>query len=755
MHESGPIGVSRPRHDSEPKVRGAVRYTADIEPADALHARLALAQDAHARIRSIERDAALAQPGVVAVLTADDLPIDGGGGSRSSEPLAQSEIVFAGQPVAIVVAETAAAAEDGVELVVIDSEPLPPVLGLDAAMAPDAPRARLTASTDDSDLGSAHAAVGGGEDDLPDDEPLSANVVFRRRTHEGDAAAALAASALVVEGRFDTQWIHQAYLEPQAATARPQPDGSLVVETGTQGAFNTRRSLAELFGLPVNRVRVVPAPLGGSFGAKLMVVEPLAAAAAVALGRPVSLALTRSEDFLATNPAPAGSIDLRIGASADGELTALEARIAFERGAFHGWGVETVAAALIGGVYRWPAVDVRTFGVETNRVGFGAYRAPGAPPAALALETLLDELAERLSLDPIELRLRNLAAEGDRRADGKPWARLGSRECLERLRDHALWQARGRLAEHEGVGLAVGVWPGASDSAGAMCRLDDDGGITLVTGFSDMTGASSGFATIAAAILGVAPEQIRIVDADTSTAPRAPLSGGSKATLAVGRAVAAAAEDARTQILELAAAELEADPADLEIADGTIRPKGAPAKAVELTELGRRVATGGCAPVEGVGRTASVPPSPSVGVHLVHVRVDPETGRVAVLGWVLAQDVGRALNPALCEGQLEGGIAQAIGWALHEELIADDDGQLLNASFTGYGIPGAGDVPAIETALVEIPARDGPFGAKGIGEAPVVGGPAAVANAIAAATGIRLRRLPMTPERVWSALERR
>ena len=213
-----------------------------------------------------------------------------------------------------------------------------------------------------------------------------------------------------------------------------------MVETGTQGAFNTRRGLAELFGLSVDRVRVIPEPLGGSFGAKLMIVEPLAAAAALALGRPVRLALTRSEDFLATNPAPAGSIDLRIGASADGELTGLEARIAFERGAFHGWGVETVAAALIGGVYRWPAFDVRTYGVETNRVGFGAYRAPGAPPAALALETLLDELAERLQVDPLELRLRNLASEGDHRADGKPWARLGSRECLERLRDHELWQ---------------------------------------------------------------------------------------------------------------------------------------------------------------------------------------------------------------------------------------------------------------------------------------------------------------------------
>jgi CO/xanthine dehydrogenase Mo-binding subunit len=746
------IGVRRPREDSEAKVRGAVRFSADTPADGVLHARLVLAQDAHARIRSIDGAEALAVPGVVAVLTAADLPIVEPAGTRAGEPLAREEILFAGQPVALVVAESEAAAEDGASLVVVDAEPLPAATGLEAAMRPGAPRARFEEEVEAADEGGGHAAVGGAAEEAAEDEELSANVVYRRRYHHEDARAAIDAADAVVEGRFDTQWIHQAYLEPQAATARPEADGRLVVETATQGPFGVRASIAKLFGLPVASVRVVPMPLGGSFGGKLGIVEPLAAGAALALRRSVRVAFTRSEDFLATNPAPGGVIELRIGATRTGELTGLEARIAFERGAVAEWGVESVAAALIGGVYRWQAHDVHAYGVETNRVGFGAYRAPGAPPAAFALETLLDDLAERLGLDPLELRLANLASTGDRRTDGKAWGLLGTRECLEQLREHELWRRRHDLPPGEGVGIAAGVWFGASDTAGASCRLDDDGGVTLVSAFADMTGANTSFAALAAETLGIPAEKVRIVASDTSAAPRAPLSGGSKAIASVGRAVLLAAEDARRQLFEIAAAELEADPDDLEITDGAIHPRGAPSQAVTLQTLGTRVASGKCAPVDGTGRAEFVPPSPSVTVHLAHVRVEAETGQVEILGWAAAQDVGRALNPALCEGQLQGGIAQAIGWALYEELVVDDEGHLLNGAFTDYTIPGAGEVPELDTILVEVPAPDGPFGAKGIGEAPVVAGPAAVANAIAAATGLRLRRLPMTPERVWSAL---
>jgi CO/xanthine dehydrogenase Mo-binding subunit len=745
------IGVSRPRLDSVEKLRGESRFAADLRHEGLLHARLVLAQEAHARIRSIDRDEALRVPGVVAVLGASDLPLTAVGDSRSAAPLARDEILFAGQPVAIVVAESESAAEDAAELVAVDAEPLPAAIDLDSAIVPDAPHARLKVETDESDLGSAHAAVGDEESDAPADEIDSPNVAYRRRHRHEDAGAELAASEVVVEGRFRTPWIYQAYLEPQVATAYPEPGGRIAVESSTQGPFHVRGELARILDRSIDRIRVVPTPLGGSFGGKLMLIEPLAAAAAVALDRPVRLALTRSEDFLATNPSPAGEIELKIGATAAGELTGLDAKIVFERGAIHGWGVESIAAVLIGGVYRWRAYDVRAYGIETNRVGFGAYRAPGAPPAAFALESLLDELAGRLGIDPAELRAANIEGGGELRSDGKPWPAHAGAECLTELRAHPLWQSRHELPAGEGVGLALGVWPGAGDSAGAACRFEDDGGITLVTGVADMTGATTAFAAMAAEIVGVSPDQVRVVTGDTTMAPRAPLAGGSKVTYAVGRAIVAAAEDARAQLIEIAAAELEADPADLEIADGVVRPRGAPAQSVELRVLARKMASGQYAPVEGTGRSPTMAPEPSVAGHLAHVRVDADTGDVRVLGWVVAQDVGRAINPALCEGQMQGGVAQAIGWALLEELLVDADGQTLNGSFVGYAIPGSSELPPIETILVELPAPNGPFGAKGIGEAPVVGGPAAVANAIAAATGLRLRELPMTPERVWAA----
>jgi CO/xanthine dehydrogenase Mo-binding subunit len=748
------IGVRRPRIDAEPKVRGSARFGADLAEPGLLHARLVLSQHAHALLESIDPGEALAVPGVVSVLTARDLPIaDGGGvGGRAAEPLARDEVVFAGQPIAIVVAESEAAAEDGAALVVASYRPLDPVLDVEAAALQGAPLARTRRQREsESDLGAAHAAVGG-TDEADDSEALSQNVVSRRRRREGDAARALSESDAVVSGRFRTPWIYQAYLEPQTATARVEPDGELVVSTSTQGAFHARSQLAKLFGLSPASVRVVPTPLGGAFGGKVMLVEPLAAGAALAVGRPVRLAMTRSEDFVAANPGPGGVIELRIGADRSGVLTALEARIVYERGALHDWGIEGIVAVLIGGPYRWQAFDVRSYGVETNRVSFGAYRAPGAPPAAYALESLLDELATAIGADPLELRLLNAAREGDTMLDGKRWPRVGTVECLERLREHELWARRRELPPGEGVGLAVGFWPGASNAAGAACRFDEDGGITILTGSVDMSGTASGFAAVAAEAFGVPVEQVRVVAGDTAAAPRAPMSGGSQVTYSVGRAVEEAARSARGQLIAVAAAELETDPADLEIVGGAVQPRGAPGQAVPLAELAERIAGKRYEPVEARGGAAPTDLSPSVAAHLAHVRVDAETGTIRVLGWVVAQDVGRALNPDLVEGQMHGGVAQAIGWGLLEELLVDEDGQVLTGSFMDYPVPGSTEVPAIETLIVEVPSPHGPFGAKGIGEAPVVGGPAAIANAAASAAGVRLRELPMTAARVWSAL---
>jgi CO/xanthine dehydrogenase Mo-binding subunit len=749
------IGVARPRVDAPDKVTGATRFAADGYVHGLLHARPVLAMEAHARIRGIESEGALALPGVLAVLRAADLPIASAGTDRTSEPLAREEVVFAGQPVALVIAESEAAAADGAEAVVVDYEPLPSVVDVEAAMELGAPLARSVEETDDEagDLESIHAGVDHGQDDDPTEE-LSGNVLDRITRDDGDVEAAFAASAAVVEGTFRTPWVYQAYLEPQVCTAWLEPSGTLVVSTSTQGSFVTQRELARAFDLPLERVRVIAEPLGGAFGGKFALVEPLAVGAALALKRPVRLVLTRSEDFAATNPASAQVTRLKIGARADGTLTGIEARMIVDRGSNAGWGVEGITSLLVAGPYKWEAHNLRGYGVQTNRFTFGAYRAPGAPTAAFALESLLDELAGELGLDPIELRLKNAVVEGDVGVTGNPFPVIGVREVLERVKEHPLWATRDSLPENEGIGFAAGHWPGGLEPAAAVCRVNSDGTMTVVTSAADMSGVNTGFAVIAAAAFGLSPDDVRVVSADTSSGPYAGGSGGSKVTYTVGAAVLRAAEAARQKVLAAASQELEIAVDDLEVVDGEVRAVGAPDRSITVRELAQKALRFGgiYEPIEGHGGSAQTSGAPSVAAHLSHVRVDRETGQVELLRHVIAQDVGRALNPALVEGQMRGGATQGIGWALFEELDHDEDGRLLTGSFLDYALPTAERIPEIETLIVEVPAPDGPFGAKGIGEAPVVGAPAAVANAVAAATGQRMYELPMTPPRVWEAL---
>jgi CO/xanthine dehydrogenase Mo-binding subunit len=750
------IGVSAPRRDSEPKVRGATQFAGDPPIPGLLHARLVLAHEAHAMIAAIDADDARALPGVVAVLTAADLPIVAAGKGRLYEPLAREEVVYAGQPVALVVAQTEAQAEDAASLVDVQLDPLEPVVELEAAARPGAPRARVVeaAADEGSDIADAHAAVAAAG---LEGEELSDNVLGTARLANGDVDAALVASDVVVRGRFETPWMYQGYLETQTATAWLEPDGELVVRSSTQAPFSTRDSLAKLFGLPTERVRVRSAPLGGAFGGKMMIIEPLACSAVMAVKRPVRLALTRSEDIAATNPAGAEVLSVELGATADGRLTGIRTRVLVDRGSTDDFGVESIAAMLSAGPYRWPAHELVSLGIATNRVTFGAYRAPAAAPAAFAVESLIDDVARRLELDPLELRVRNIAREGDLAPSGQAFPVFGAEACLERLRDHPLWARRGDVGPHEGIGVAIGWWPGGYEPAAAVCRLDADGRLTVITGAADMTGVETGFAAIAAEAFGVDASRVRVVNADTSSAPYAGTSGGSKVTYTVGRAVERAALQARERLLEVAADELEISPLDLEIVDGTIQPVGVPAKALAIDELAPKILSFGSRhmPVEGHGRSAQTQ-APQAAAHISHVRVDPETGAVRVLAHVIAQDVGRALNPALVEGQMQGGTVQGLGWALLEELAHDDHGQLTTGTLVDYAMPTAEGTPPIDAQIVEVPAPEGPYGAKGVGEAPIVGVAAAVGNAIAAATGgVRLTRLPMTPQRVWEALSPR
>jgi CO/xanthine dehydrogenase Mo-binding subunit len=593
----------------------------------------------------------------------------------------------------------------------------------------------------------------GGAADL-DALPLSANVIGRHHYRAGDVDAALETSDAVIERRFETPWIYQSYLEPHVATAIPRPDGTLEVVASTQGTLYTRGQLSRIFGLPLSRVTVRGTPPGGAFGSKVLVAEPLAAGAALALGRPVRLALTRREDMLATNPLGSGILEVEAGARRDGTLTGLRGRLVFDAGSFSEWTIESIAAVLLTGPYRWEAHDIRAFGVETNRVGTGSYRGPGGPQASFAIETVIDELAEALRIDPVELRRRNLVTTDDRMADGVPWPVLGTGAVLDVLADDPAWAERHRLPPDEGIGLAVGVWSGACEPASASARLEADGSLTIVTGTIDLSGTTGTLQALAAEAFGLSPDEVTIVVADTSVAPRSPTTGGSVVTYSVGRAVVAAAVAARDRLLRYAADILGIGAEDLEVVAGVVRPRGAPDRGIPVAELAARGDATGVdgEPIEGHGPTRKPALAPGSTGHLVHVRVDRETGGVEVLRYLLVQDAGRAINPALIEGQMRGGAAQSLGWALYEELLFDPRGQLLTGSFLDYAVPRARHVPPIETRIVEVPAPDGPFGARAVAEASVCGGAAAVANAIAHATGARLERLPMTPPRILAAI---
>jgi CO/xanthine dehydrogenase Mo-binding subunit len=749
------IGQSLPRPDGGEKVAGLTRFAGDLRLPGMLHARLVLSPHAHARIVRIDGGRAARLPGVVAVLGGRDLPLAAPDPTdRTRGPLALDRALFQGHPVAAVLAQTEAQAEDAAELVRVDYEALPAAIDPEAAMRPDAPRVRDpgAGAAEGAEL-AMHGAAGGGARLR---EPTGPNVVSTCHFTRGDTAAGLRAADLILERRYRTSVVHQGYLEPQSAVAAVDPLGTLTVWASTQALFYTRSEVAEALGLPEHQVRVVATPLGGGFGGKFVLLEPLAAALALAVRRPVSLVLTRTEEFLAANPAPQSRVELRSGVTRDGRLTALEARLIFDAGAFAGAPV-SIAGLLVGGPYRFEHLDIRGWEVLTHKVGNGAYRAPGAVQAAFALESLVDDLARAIGMDPLELRERNAAAEGDPLPNGRPWPRIGLRECLAGLRRERGRRAAGhpgRPGVLRGVGVAVGGWMGGIEPASAVCRMNRDGSLTVVVGTVDMSGTNTALTQITAEAFGVPAAEVRVVNADTDSAPYAGASGGSKITYTVGAAVEAAARDARRQLLDIAARHLEAAAADLELVDRAVRVRGVPDRAVAVAELARGAMQfgGRDEPVLGRGATATVTRAPAFAAHLAEVEVDAETGQVRVLDHVVVQDVGRALNPAAIAGQIQGAVAQGVGWALLERMAYDEHGQLLSGTLMEYALPLAAEVPPVRAALVEVPSEAGPFGARGVGEPPVIAAGAAIANAVAAATGHRFTELPITAAAVHARL---
>lgn len=746
------VGHPQKRLDSPPKLTGQERFTADLQMHGLLHARLVGSAYAHARIRGIDKSAALAIPGVVAVLTAGDLPIaKDDKGQPVDRPLASDEATYAGQPVAIVLAETPAAAEDGANAVEVDAEPLDVLVGLDEAMSPDAIRVNEAGGVINEEEAAMHNADAAGQNE-GEQETLPPNVSNTVNFTRGDVAAGFAAADKVVELTFVSNAVHQGYIEPQTALVAADALGKLTVYTSTQGAFYCRQRVAAVLGIQPHDVNVVPMPVGGGFGGKFVLIEPMVAAASMAVRRPVLLQYNRMEDFLSANPAPGSEITVKLGAKADGTITALQGHLRFATGSVPGSPLQ-IAAILLGGYYKFPNLDITGSEVLTNRPKSGAYRAPGAQQASHAIEGAMDELARELGVDGLSFRLKNCAEAGDLRPNGGEWPRIGLKECLEAMAEHPRWQNReASRGKYRGVGIAVGGWPGGVEPASATCRLDADGKLTVVLGSVDLNGTNTTFGMIAAEVFGMDTEDVKVVTGSTDTAPWSGGTGGSKITYTVGPAVQKAAESAKQQMLNIAAQHLEASVDDLELVNGMIQVKGVPSSGVSLKEIAGRSMSGKYEPVFGTGASAITESAPGFAVHLAEVEVDEATGETKVTGYLAVQDVGFALNPAAVEGQVHGGVAQGIGWALYEGMSYDDDGQLLNATLQDYALPTFDMIPNMDVVLVEVPSDHGPFGAKGVGEPPAIPGAGAVANAVRDAIGVRITEIPLLPEVVMRGI---
>lgn len=756
VSNGGSAVLGRPMRivDGRQKITGNARYTHDLKLPGMLHARLVPSLFAHANLRGIDTSAALEREGVVAVLTAEDMP-DIPPSTRYLLLLARERVMFAGQPVALVLAEDEGAAEDGASLVQVDYEELPAALNIDDALADGAPLVWPGGVPGlDAAAAEAHGATVAEDDE--EETVAPSNLAGETKLERGDVAAGFAEAAHIVERVIETPMVHQNSLETHSVICQPDPlNGGMQVWASTQSPFGIRQIIASLLNVPESDVTVTPPTIGGAFGAKFGLYEPLVALAAHAVGRPVRLALTRSEELSATNPAPPMRQRLKMGARADGSLCALDAEVWVESGCFP-FGLGGLISLMVGSFYPVDHSRVVTREVLSFKQSTGAYRAPGATAVTYALDTVMDELAAQLGEDPIEYRLRHCARGGRPMMDGRPWQRHGMAETLEALREHPAWQEReAARAQGRGVGISVGGWIGATEPAAAVCQLNRDGLLHIHAGAVDISGTNTGFALLAAEAFGVEPDQVRVLTGDTSHAPYSGGSGGSKVTYNTGAAVREAAQAARQQVLEIAANQFEAAVEDLEIVEGAVRVKGVPDQSITLSKIasGSMSFGGQYPPIQASGRVAVTDFSPMFSAQLAEVSVDEDTGEVTLHRLVIVQDVGRALNPAAIGGQMMGGAVQGIGWALHENLAYDEGGQLIAGSWMDYSVPDVLQTASeLDVVIIEVPSEHGVLGIRGVGEPPVVPTPAAIANAIADASGARMTQLPISSPALRAAL---
>ncbi|MBI4570679.1 MAG: molybdopterin-dependent oxidoreductase, partial [Chloroflexi bacterium] len=647
------------------------------------------------------------------------------------------------------------------DLIEVEYEPLPVVLDPVAAMREDAPLARKPVEEIDRSEARGHVSV----DVQEQSSGKPSNIASQAKFSRGDIEQGFAEADSVIEHTWRTAMMHQGYIEPHATIAEYDPtSGELTVWTATQGQFFVRDQLSLSLRIPETKIRVVGMELGGGFGGKISLYQPLVAHLSRLAGRPVKHVFTRADDLMGATPSPQCVVELKTGMKKDGSLTAIQAKCVYDSGAFPG-APAVVGGILIGGYYNFPNLEIEAYEVLTNKVSVGAIRAPGAHNVTFAIESHMDMMACALGLDPLDVRLTNAVGKGDEMPSKAIYPSIGLKECLEAVRDSDIWKSRGKNGsandrlkpvpqKKRGVGLAIGGWLGGLQPASAHVELNGDGTITVVVGSNDITGTNTSFAQIAAEELGVPLEMVNVVTGDTKTAPFAGMSAGSKTLFTVGRAVKAAAEDARQQLFAIAAERLEANLDDLESTGGEIRVKGSPDKSIPFRRLAGITTGFGAlyAPIIGRGAISARQQAPGFTAQIAEVEVDTETGEVTLLRWSSAQDAGFAINPLSVAGQIQGGTTQGMGIALWEEMIYDDEGRLRNPSLLDYRMPTALDVPNIETRIVEVPSEDGPYGARGVGEPSIIPGAAAVANAIADAIGVRITEAPITPERILRAL---
>jgi CO/xanthine dehydrogenase Mo-binding subunit len=736
------VGTRPVRHDGVDKVTGRALYGADFQAADLLHACIVRSPHAHARILRIDASKALALTGVRAVVTAADFPqgpdriVDLGEGEVPlsyvrGNLLAAGKALYRGHAVAAVAATSRHIAEEAADLIAVEYEPLPCVLTAPDAMRDDAPLLHENLKT--KELGKPTDRV--------------SNVADHLRFAMGDIDAGFAAADLIVEREFHTATVHQGYIEPHAATAFWNSDGRVLVWCSTQGAFVVRDVTACVLEVPVSRVKVTPMEIGGGFGGKIPVyLEPVAALLSRKTGRPVKIVMSRKDVFEGTGPTPGSYIRVKIGARNDGRITAAEAYLAYEAGSYPG-AMVVPGGMCIFAAYDIPNVAVDCYDVVVNKPSTAAYRAPGATNAAFAAETVVDEIAEKLALDPIEFRLRNAAKEGTRRADGPKHRRIGCVEVLETIKQHPHYNAS-LEGPNRGRGVAVGFWFNIGFPSSCNISVNADGTVSLVEGSTDIGGTRTSIAMQAAEVLGIAAEDVIPSVADTDSIGFTAVTGGSRTTFATGWAAYEAAQDVLRQMKERAAKLWEANAGSVTAEAGVFRYGD---KSMTFRELaGRLDETGG--PVLGRGAVNPKGVGGSFSGSIADVEVDPETGKVSVLRFTAVQDAGKAIHPSYVEGQMQGGSVQGIGWALNEEYAMSPNGAMLNSSFLDYRMPTALDLPMIDTAIVEVANPGHPFGVRGVGEANIVPPPAAIANAIYRAAGVRMTRLPMNPNAVMDAI---